>query len=148
MKIASRLENPVVVHSKNQLKKAKHMIIGSDSDLIIMAVLSDQGHLYILEDIQQKDAFSISAFNEIIAALGPQQNGNQKRKPANDKFKDTRVKGLKLDFALCSVMECGNDYLPGLGMDDLTLIMRYMKKSNLCSHIRWHASYLVFSQKD
>ncbi|CAD7699023.1 unnamed protein product [Ostreobium quekettii] len=111
MKILSRLHRPLEHVGQDDA----HAVVGNDSDLILMALLTDTPHLHVCGQILEVDPppldkmkiLSVDALHKLWQRIGPP--------PVEDaKEKLRRLRGLKQDLALTCILGRGNDYLPAV----------------------------------
>ncbi|GMH35381.1 hypothetical protein BSKO_03249 [Bryopsis sp. KO-2023] len=113
VKILSRLQRPL----SNVSPDDTHAMIGNDSDLFVMALLSEAKHLHVLSQIlatvsmpkpEHVQIFSVDKLHEAWRKFGPPPE-------ADRKLEAERLRGLKQDLAVTCILGRGNDYLPGVG---------------------------------
>jgi hypothetical protein len=82
----------------NEAAHAKYLIYGADSDLVLLALLSQVGDVYLLDERASTRLFSTRLFDQCIAEALPAR---------------ASLSAARFDFALLALLR-GNDYLPKL----------------------------------
>lgn len=104
LKILSRL-----LHSaaSDVAPEETHVIVGGDSDLIVMSIASGQRHVALWDDVaNRKYAKSPVFFRDKLEAIW-------RRDHLGPYATQTDIANLGLDLALLAIISSGNDYLPG-----------------------------------
>lgn len=123
-----KISKQVIENGKHDLN-LKHLIIGNDSDLIVLSMaMKPIYNINIL--IKSKDANEIIALSKLLQSYSKYIN-------RNDKLINLAKSNLRDDFVIISVM-MGNDYLPKLGcINHENLWKVYYKLINMISDDRY-----------
>eukprot|EP00803_Ostreobium_quekettii_P005728 evm.model.scf_27.17 EVM.evm.TU.scf_27.17 scf_27:132496-138275(+) len=112
VKILSRLHRPAEHVAQND----SHAVIGSDADLILMALLADAPNLHICGEVLHSSpppppnkikVLSVNALHKLWQGIGPPAEQDPQKKLQ-------RLQGMQQDLALTTILGKGNDYLPSV----------------------------------
>lgn len=95
-----------------------HLVVGGDSDLLLMALISGQPNVWVLSDQEGRGAAPellarSSAFSCNAVAAAWQRAAHLPEAP-DQASASLLASSLALDLALLAIMSSGNDYLPGM----------------------------------
>ena len=99
----------------------RHVIVGGDADLLVMAIQADVPHLSVLQPDQDTRGWRLFAADRWERAVAPALGfyggggggGGGGAIDVVQRERASTMRGVRLDFALLALMQ-GNDYLPKL----------------------------------
>ncbi|KAL3147174.1 hypothetical protein ABBQ32_002680 [Trebouxia sp. C0010 RCD-2024] len=120
----------------NSSPKGSHVIVGNDSDIILMSLMCPVKQLYILAQQTQGKANRYNCISlDALNLLGQEASAGLEARQAMVLAKYSQPpfpSGLQMDLVLCAIVAKGNDYLPALRgaggpVNSLVLWKQYLK---------------------